>query len=166
MIRIEQRLEQLRRVMNEVSAEKGEFILFGYFLREDASRWDLVLSAHWLEEEGLREAFRVFFAKLTPLIGKQQLFSFNIAPVKPADPRLKALLKEVQVENGLVELQDVTLFDMDMRRVYILQAKRPAKQPARQLPAKRPPATTAKAAGKLRPAKRSEPKSPRASRAR
>ena len=130
MIQTKQLLERLRKVMNEVSAEKGEFILFGYFLREEAIKWDLVLSAYWLEE-GLLKGLNEFVAKLTSIVGKEALLAFRIITVDPDDPRLHTLLKEVQVENGLLELRDATLFDMEMERAYILQAKRPAEATAK-----------------------------------
>ena len=62
-------IEKFRRAMQDISATRGEFILFGLFLREEApDKWDLVISAPWLETDKLK-ALREFVEKATPIVG-------------------------------------------------------------------------------------------------
>src|SRR3972149_4648130 len=43
-------IEKIAILEQSISAEKGDFVLFALFLREDAQdKWDLVVSAPWLE---------------------------------------------------------------------------------------------------------------------
>jgi hypothetical protein len=47
---MKQMIEKLASLERDVASEKGEFSLFGLFLREDAEgKWDLLASAPWLE---------------------------------------------------------------------------------------------------------------------
>jgi hypothetical protein len=53
-------IEKFRRVMEDISAERGEFVFFGLFLREEApDTSDVVISAPWLEA-GKLKALREF----------------------------------------------------------------------------------------------------------
>src|SRR2546421_8421493 len=59
-------IEKFRRLMEDISAERGEFVFFGLFLREEAvDKWDLVISAPWIEADKLK-ALREFVEKATP----------------------------------------------------------------------------------------------------
>jgi hypothetical protein len=117
-------LQQLRRVMNEIAKEKGEFVLFGLFLRDEAmDKWDLVISAPWLEE-GKLKGLGEFVEKMATIVGEEQLLSFSrIVTLNHDEPSLKAILGEVQVENDFVEMKGNNLFGLPINHAYILQAK-------------------------------------------
>lgn len=118
-------IEKLREVMNQVSAEKGDFVLFGLFLTEESpDRWDLVVSAPWLEN-GKLEALREFVEILSSIVGQEKAISLSrIVTLNQDEPSLKAILRSVQVENGPVVLHDNNLFGLEIKRAYILRAKR------------------------------------------
>ncbi len=158
-----QLLEPLRKFVQEVSAAKGEFCLVGFFLREEAAQWDFVLSARWLEEEGMLNGLKDFSPRLIELVGKQGRTMFHIVTVDPDDPRLSALIQEYPVENGLVELRDVELFDMEMKRAFILQAKLPLAKVTKSAKAGK---SSSKSSSKTRAAKGAAGKAMHASRAR
>ena len=118
-------IEKFRRVMEAVSAERGEFVFFGLFLREEAlDKWDVVISAPWLEADKLK-ALKEFVEKVTTIVGKQELLTLSrIVPLYPNDPNLDALLQAVQVDNGPLELWHPDFFGLDIKHAYILRAKR------------------------------------------
>ena len=120
-------VNKLRDAMQLVSAEKGDFVLFGLFLREEApDKWDLVVSAPWLEE-GKLLALGEFIKKITPIVGEQELLALSrIITLNHDDPNLEAILRAFSVENGSLELKDSTLFGMGIKRAYIIRAKRGA----------------------------------------
>jgi hypothetical protein len=121
-------IDKLHRVMEEVSAERGEFELFGLFLREEAQdKWDLVMSAPWLEE-GKLKALGEFVEKAASIIGEQELLSLSrIVTLNHDDPNLNAILEAVQVDDGLRELSNPNFFGLEIKRAYILRAKRSRK---------------------------------------
>jgi hypothetical protein len=121
-------IDKLHRVMEEVSAERGEFELFGLFLREEAQdKWDLVISAPWLEE-GKLKALGEFVEKAASIIGEQELLTLSrIITLNHDDPNLNAILEAVQVTDGLRELSNPNFFGLEIKRAYILRAKRSKK---------------------------------------
>jgi hypothetical protein len=121
-------IEKFCRVMEEVSAARGEFVFFGLFLREEAlDEWDLVISAPWLEA-GKRKALGEFIEKVTTIAGKQELLTLSrIVTLNHNDPNLEAVLKAVQVDNGPLELWHPDFFGLDIKHAYILRAKRSKK---------------------------------------
>src|SRR5437764_13878109 len=118
-------IEKLRKVMNQVSAEKGDFVLFGLFLSEESpDRWDLVVSAPWLEK-GRLKALGEFVEILSSIVGQKDIHSLSkIVTLNHDEPSLKAILRTVQVENVPIVLQDNNLFGLEVKQAYILRAKR------------------------------------------
>lgn len=117
--------DKLRQVMEELSAEKGEFALFGLFLREEAQdKWDLVISAPWLEE-GKLKALGEFVQKAASIVGEQELLALSrIITLNHDDPNLDAILDAVEVEETPLELWNTSFFGLEIKHAYILRAKR------------------------------------------
>ncbi|MEW6126632.1 MAG: hypothetical protein AB1757_06295 [Acidobacteriota bacterium] len=126
-------LEKFRKVMNQVAAEKGDFLLFGFFLSEEPQdKLDLVISSPWLEK-GKLKALSEFVEKMSSIVGQKDVLALSkIVTLNHDDPHLQAILKTVQVENGLVVLQDTNLFGLEVKQAYILQAKK-LKDPAQHV---------------------------------
>lgn len=101
--------EKLALLEREVSDEKGEFSLFGLFLREDAQdedKWDILVSALWLDadkKEGLAYLAKEIQKRLEP----DELLSISrIVVLERGDPILEAIHKAVNVKHGKVELKN------------------------------------------------------------
>jgi hypothetical protein len=120
-------IDKLRQVMEQVSVEKGDFTLFGLFLREESpDKWDLVISAPWLEE-GKLKALGEFVEKLSSIVGQEDVLSLSrIVTLNHNDPSLNAVLRAVQVENHPIEFRDNDLFGLEIKHAYILRAKESA----------------------------------------
>lgn len=118
-------INRLRDAMHLVSAEKGDFVLFGLFLREEASdKWDLVISAPWLEE-GKLVALSEFIKRIAPVVGEQELLTLSrVITLNHDDPSLEAILGAFSIEDGTLEINDTTLFGMRIKHAYIIRAKR------------------------------------------
>ncbi len=118
-------INKLRRVMEEVSAEKGEFTLFGLFLREEAQdKWDLVVSAPWLEE-GKLKALGEFVERAASIVGEEELLSLSrIVTLNHDDPNLRKILETVQVEDSPLELWNTSFFGLEIKHAYVLRAKK------------------------------------------
>lgn len=117
---------KLSQLMDEVSAEKGEFTLFGLFERDEApDKWELVVSSPWLEE-GKLKALGEFVQKLKSAIGRKQMLSLSrVVTLNADEPALEAVLKAVEVEHGMEELHDSELSGLKFKHAYIFRAKRP-----------------------------------------
>jgi hypothetical protein len=125
-------IEQFRKLMHHVSALKGDFHLFGLFIPEDAElhdRWDLVISAPWLDSKHF-EALREFTEYLSSIVSLDQRMSLSmVVNIDTDDPRLDTILKTFDIDDGAVLVKDEEFFDMDMKRAYILRATKPQMSP-------------------------------------
>lgn len=112
--------------MREISEKKGEFTLFGLFMRSDApGTWDLVVSAPWLEK-GKLKATSEFVRLLTNSIGEPALRHFSrVQTVSAKNPALEAILGAFSVDDGEIRVQKSNLFGLEIEDAIILRAKRP-----------------------------------------
>jgi hypothetical protein len=101
--------DKLVSLEREISSERGEFSLFGLFLREDAQdsdKWDILVSAPWLEvnkKDGLEYLVNQIGKKLEP----DELLSISrIVVLEKSNPVLQAIHKAVEVKHGRVEVKD------------------------------------------------------------
>lgn len=113
--------------MRNIAAKRGDFILFGLFMRADAlGRWDLVVSATWLGEEKLAD-LRDLARLLSEELGEDQLKQFSrIVILDTSDPALNAVLSAISVEDGEVRVQQSNFFGLQIEDALILRAKRAA----------------------------------------
>lgn len=119
-------IESLRKAMRDIASKKGDFTLFGLFMRSDAPGiWDLVVAAPWLEA-GKLKATSEFVELLTDSIGEQTLRHLSrIQTVGSDSPAVKAILKAFSVEDGEVRVQKSNLFGLEIEDAIILRSKKP-----------------------------------------
>lgn len=100
-------LEKLGSLERAMAKEKGEFSLFGLFLREEAQdKWDMLAAAPWLEankKEGLKYLADQVQSQLEP---DELLCISRIVVLGKGDPTLEAIHKAVKVRHGKVEVSN------------------------------------------------------------
>ena len=113
--------------MQDIAAKKGEFALFGLFMRaESPGTWDLVVSAPWLEQGNLK-ALEEFTQLLSREIGEQSLRDFSrIVTLKPSDPAVTAVVSAFSIDDGELRVQRSNLFGLDIEDAIIMRAKKAA----------------------------------------
>jgi len=101
--------EKLALLEREVSDEKGEFSLFGLFLREDAQdedKWDLLVSALWLDADK-KKGLAYLAKKIQKRLEPDELLSISrIVVLERGNPILEAIHRAVNVKHGKVEVKD------------------------------------------------------------
>ena len=109
----------------DLSTERGGFLLFGLFLREDSvDLWDLVISALWLEPHGKR-SLEFIAEELKSRLETHELVSISrIVLLEPSNSGMKAIHQAVSIEHGEAKFQDTDFFGMQMRHAYIFTSKR------------------------------------------
>jgi hypothetical protein len=118
---------KLRKAMRDIAEEKGEFTLFGIFMRTDApGTWDLVVAAPWLEQ-GKLKALTELTQLLSRALGEKSLQQFSrVVTLSQDNPGLHAILSSVAVDDGEVRVQKSSLFGLDIEDGIIFRAKRAA----------------------------------------
>jgi hypothetical protein len=122
---MKQLAEKLVFIEHEVSSEKGEFSLFGLFLREDLeSKWDLVVSASWIEPDK-EHALDYLAKRLQSHLQPQELLTISrIVLVDENSPASEAVHRAIRVEGGTAEVQDSNFFGLQIKHAYIITSKK------------------------------------------
>ena len=108
----------------DISAERGDFVLFALFLREDvADRWDLIVSAPWAMADQ-KGALDYMVNKIKADLGPQDLTQLSrIVFVDPKDAAVASINKAVHVEHGSAEFRDVNFFGLPIKHAFIITSK-------------------------------------------
>ena len=128
-------IDALRRAMHQIASQKGDFTLFALFRRANGlGRWDLVVSAPWLESGNLKVRGELVDL-LAKSIGRKSLVEFaRVEPIPSNNPTVKFILANIPVDDGERRIQSTDLFDLQIEEAIILRAKRPVpKKPARRV---------------------------------
>ncbi len=114
------KFEQLQR---ELSREKGNFVLFGLFLRDEApGKWDFIVSAPWLEQ-GKMKALQLLVDRAKPIIGQQELLNLSrIITLNHDDPALFEILSKDRHIDKVTELKDITVAGIEISHAFIFHA--------------------------------------------
>ena len=118
--------DKFRELESRIAEERGAFVLFALFLREDApDRWDLIVSAPWIGSDN-GTAVDYFVGQIKQRLGKEILTSLSrIVVVDPQADAVRAITRTVQAEHGGVEVADSVFFGLHVKHAYIITSKRP-----------------------------------------
>lgn len=114
-------LEQIER---ELSQQRGSFTLFAIFERQDIpSRWDLVISAPWVEENN-EQAMRLLAAEM-----KKRLPSTDVGRVSRIvlldsnESSVRAITSEHHVEHGRIPIEEASSYGLPSDRGYLITSR-------------------------------------------
>ena len=118
-------VDKLAKIEKDMSAEKGNFLLFALFLREDApDLWDLLVAANWVEKDKA-ESLKYMANHLSKNLKPNQLIKLSrILFIDLDNPGLKAIHKAINVEHGNVEIKDSNFFGLQIKHAYLITSKR------------------------------------------
>lgn len=116
--------EKFRELESHIAEEKGGFVLFALFMREDApDRWDLIVSAPWVGGDK-PSAVNYFVSQIKSRLGEQDLTNLSrIVVVDPQDAAVQALNRAIAIEHGRVEVTDSNFFGLHIKHAYIITSK-------------------------------------------
>jgi len=118
-------LEKLIDIERVMSSKKGDFSLFALFFREDApDKWDLVVSAPWIESDKKR-ALDSIAKQLQSNLEPEELLSLSkIVLVDQDDPALRAIHNAVRILHGTVEVRDSRFFGLSIKHAYVITSQK------------------------------------------
>lgn len=111
---------KLKKLEREISSAKGEFVLFGLFLRKDApGKYDLLVSSPWLEAEQ-KKSLEYLAKKVSSTLNQDELLSLSrIVVLERNNPALKAILKSIHVKQGDVKVQNTNFGGVQISQACI-----------------------------------------------
>lgn len=123
-------IEKFISIEEELADEKGSFVLFALFEREDAllDKQDVVISASWLGENK-KETLRFIVDKINSKLTSEELIRLSrVVLLEPTNDLVNDVNNTIYVEHGNVELVDYTFNGIPIKHARIITSKRPANQ--------------------------------------
>jgi len=122
---MKQMIEKLASLERDIASEKGEFSLFGLFLREDSEgKWDLLASAPWLETNQ-KEGLEYLVDQTRSRLNIQELLSLSrIVLLEKGNPILEAIHRTISVKHGMAEMRDNIFFGLPIKHAYLITSER------------------------------------------
>jgi len=119
-------LEKIRAVEQEIAEEKGDFLLFGLFLREDAPDvWDLLVSAPWISQKKKSDALDDIIAKLRGKLSDNEMIKLSrIVIIEKDNPELDALQPLIQTKGDITEIKDSNFFGLPIKHAYLIRGQK------------------------------------------
>jgi hypothetical protein len=118
-------IDKLGKIEKDISAEKGPFLLFALFLREDApDLWDLLIAANWVEKNKA-ESLKYISTHLSKSLKPDELIKLSrILLIDSNNPGLKAIHKTIHIEHGNAEIKDSNFFGLQIKHAHLITSKR------------------------------------------
>lgn len=120
-------VEKLRTIEQRLSQEKGEFLLFALFLREDSPDvWDLLVSAPWIEKDK-PQALRTIVQNVRREFTDQEMVLLSrVVLIEESNPALGAVQSAIHIVHGSIEVQNSNFFGLQIVHAYIITSQRDA----------------------------------------
>jgi len=117
-------VKKLVEAEREMASEKGQFLLFALFLREDApDLWDVVVAAPWVTKSKAG-SLKYISRKLRLALNPNELVKLSrIVLIDRDNPGLAALQQAIDVEHDTTEIKDSNFFGIQIRHAYLITSR-------------------------------------------
>lgn len=124
---MKQLLDKFVALEKELALERGDFVLFSLFERDDAQgKWDVVISASWLDANQ-KESMHFIANRIRAKFKSEELISLSrVVLLSPTDAFVRNVNSAVQVEHGRAELLNNAFNGMEIKHAFLITSKRPA----------------------------------------
>jgi hypothetical protein len=129
-------VQQLTEFVQKTETSKGQFTLAMLVPSESGltDKWNLVLSARWIDDQGLQPAIPMITSSLLHHLSKTNVQKIErISPLSTHDSLVKDLIGEMEVVPGTAyRVHSFTLTKRGIEGAIILAARNPGFLPNRQ----------------------------------
>lgn len=124
-------VEKLLQIEKRLSKEKGPFLLFALFLRDDSpDLWDLLVSAAWIDKDK-STALRLISQRLHDIASPDEIVKLSrIVMIEKSNPALGAVQSAVHVEHGIEEIQSSNFFGLQIKHAFVITSRKDTRQGA------------------------------------
>jgi hypothetical protein len=118
---IAEKLKDLEKALAKKPIDKPIKFL-GLFLREEYDKWDLFISADWLDND-VRSGLEFLVLELRKTLTEDEVLKLSrIVPYPTSMDLPHAFSEKVTTRQGIKELRDVKFFDTSIRDAFIIVA--------------------------------------------
>jgi hypothetical protein len=128
-------LDKFVAIVRRIEDQRGPFVLFGLFLREDTPDvWDVVASAPWLDAsrlDGIRYLAGGIGSALQP---REMLQLSRIVPMETSDPAVRRLTEQIGYRNAPISMTDLDFAGARIQAANVLSVHGHPESPSAVLP--------------------------------
>jgi hypothetical protein len=117
-------VEKLVGAEREMAEDKGPFVLFAFFLREDApDLWDLIVSAPWVSEDK-SSSLKYITGKVQGALSPEEMLKLSrIVIIEPHNPALEAIQRAIHIEHGAAEIINGNFFGLQIKHGFMITSR-------------------------------------------
>ncbi|HHC24317.1 MAG TPA: hypothetical protein ENK58_02715 [Desulfobacterales bacterium] len=118
-------IEKLISIENEIAGEKGPFLLFGLFEREDSpNMWDIVVSSPWIDKNR-RKTSEYIIDKINSELTPEEMITLSaVVVLYPTNDFVRDVTGEVdEVEHRSERLTNCVFNGITMKNAHIITSK-------------------------------------------
>jgi hypothetical protein len=118
-------IEKLISVEKEIVGEKGSFVLFGLFEREDSpNMWDIVVSSPWIDKNRKKTSAYIIDKIASKLTPEERLALSAVVVLYPTNEFVRDVTEEVDgVEHRHKRLANCVFNGIPMKNAHIITSK-------------------------------------------
>jgi len=127
---MEQIIKKIKNAINSLESENDLLLICALFLREEPlEKWDIIISAPWLNPKEL-ESYKKVSSKFQEFLTDSELLKFSrIVLLDQNDPVITYLLDLKSIKNGgyeeLAKDELSDKFKFTIKRAYLLRSQKP-----------------------------------------
>ena len=120
-------IEKFIDLEKKLADEKGDFVLFALFQREESPHWlDVVISAPWIRKNK-DKALMFMTEKIQSILTPEEMVKLSMVVIlSPTEPFVREVTSDFQVEHGNVEFTYREFNGMLMKHAYIITSNQDA----------------------------------------
>lgn len=124
---------KLREVAKALEDSKGRLRLFACIWRPDVKKWDILVSADWVNyqklQENIGDIFDVFKSQFN---GEFALRFSGIYPLSTKEPLIKNLTELFAASSGTLELNEIQVGDVKIEKMVLIVSRAEAEDAERK----------------------------------
>lgn len=118
-------LKKLTEIEKRTSKERGEYELFGFFLREESSdKWDILVASEWISRNK-QEALKYLATTIQNAFNQSELLLISrIVIIEDTNPALPALQQAINIEHSFTEIKDSDFFGLPIKQAFLITSRK------------------------------------------
>lgn len=119
-------IENIKEVDKLISKEKGNFNLFGIFIREGLNgKWDILASADWISYNNEGEALKYFIQKLKKKLSEDDIMKIaSIILLEPKEPFVKSINNSINTLHSAIKINGDYFNDLFIQNAFIFTSQK------------------------------------------
>jgi len=112
-------VDKFGKIKEKVTKKFGKFVLFGLFLPEGESHWDLVLSAPWLKSSDMT-VLKSISHILNQVLGDDMMKLSRFVVLEPTNSFVKSVLASIRIRSGSSEFIHCEFDGLHFKHAFII----------------------------------------------